>query len=166
MKKIGLILLCLISLTATAQVVADGVSADSLVTDSVKLPEELPYPAILEDMTYATVHQDSMITLLMQEKIAGVERGQTEMSGWRVQIYSSNSQTEAKAGALALQQQFDHKLDVSLYVIYTPPFWKVRIGDFKTVEEAQEYKKLFIEKYPELQSNTYVVRDEHIQLKR
>ena len=36
--------------------------------DSVEL--ELPYPAILVEMPNARVVQDSMVTLLMQEKIA------------------------------------------------------------------------------------------------
>lgn len=142
------------------------VVADTLAPDSSNIPLELPYPAILQEMTHAHVYQDSMITLLMQEKIAGVERGQTEISGWRVQIYSSNNQADAKAGALAIQQLLDGQLSEALYVIYTPPFWKVRVGDFRTIEEAQQYKQIFIESYPDLQATTYVVRDEHVQVKK
>lgn len=40
-----------------------------------------------------------------------------------------------------------------------PPFWKVRIGDFRTYEEAKEYKKLFVEQFPSIMGDTYIVRD-------
>ena len=159
MKKLCIILLCLVTLSVTAQ-------NPDVTAGNEPMSVELPYPAILEDMTNVTVHQDSSITLLMQDKIEGIERGQVEISGWRVQIYSSNNQSNAKSGALAVQQQLDGQLSVALYVIYTPPFWKVRIGDFKTMEEAAEYKKIFVETYPEMQASTYIVRDEHVQLKK
>ncbi|MBQ0118642.1 MAG: SPOR domain-containing protein [Bacteroidales bacterium] len=165
MKHISTIILCLLGMSVWAQTPAPT-PADTLATDTTNLPVELPYPAILQDMSPARVYQDSMITLLMQEKITGIERGQTEISGWRVQIYSSNNQSDAKAGALAIQQQLNGQLSVGIYVLYTPPFWKVRVGDFRTMEEAQQYKQLFIESYPDLQATTYVVRDEHVQIKK
>lgn len=168
MRKYNIIIvvICLFSLYAMAQEAPVADMGDMQTINVKEEPVQLPYPAILEDMTNATIHQDSLITLLMQEKISGIERGQTEIMGWRVQIYSSNNQVDAKSGALAIQQQLSGQLSVAMYVIYTPPFWKVRIGDFKTMEEALEYKKIFVENYPELQANTYIVRDEHVQLKK
>ena len=48
------------------------------------------------------IHQDSLITKLLEEKIAGAEGETHEISGFRVQIYSSNSQQTAKAEAFDL----------------------------------------------------------------
>ena len=52
-----------------------------------------------------------------------------EMDGYRVQIYSSNQQQTAKS------------------------------DDFRTYEEAKEYKKQFVALYPHLMGDTYIVRD-------
>ena len=62
------------------------------------------------------------------------------------------------------------KIDLPIYVSYVPPFWKVRIGDFATYVEAQEFKNNFVHQFefknnfvhqfPELMGDTYVVRDQ------
>lgn len=131
--------------------------------DSVEL--ELPYPAILVEMPNARVVQDSMVTLLMQEKIAGVTRGVMEMQGFRVQVYSSNMPSTAKQEAMNLEQNLRDSVDVPVYVLYTPPFWKVRLGDFRTMEDAKQYKDTFVVHFPQHAPETYIVRDK-IQIKR
>ena len=50
------------------------------------------------------IHQDSLITKLLEEKIEGAESETIEISGFRVQIYSSNSQQTAKAEAFELEK--------------------------------------------------------------
>ena len=108
---------------------------------------------------YATVYQDSLITKLLDAKISGAERQEKEVDGYRVQIYSSNRQQIAKGEAISLQQQLSNQLDLPIYVQYMPPFWKVRVGDFKSYDAAREYKERIIGLFPELQGDTYVVRD-------
>ena len=139
-----------------------GVRAQQ-VSDSVTM--ELPYPAILNDMPNARVMQDSLVTLLMQEKIAGVTRGLMEMQGFRVQIYSSNAPSTSKQEAMLLEQNLRDSVEVPVYVLYTPPFWKVRLGDFRTMEEARTYKDTFVVAFPHYASETYIVRDK-IQIKK
>jgi len=126
---------------------------------------QLPYPAILFEMPNARVVQDSMVTLLMQEKIAGVTRGVMEMQGFRVQVYSSNTPSTAKQEAMNLEQNLRDSVDVPVYVLYTPPFWKVRLGDFRTMEDARQYKDTFVVQFPNRAAETYIVRDK-IQIKK
>lgn len=140
-----------------------GISLRAQQADSVTM--ELPYPAILTDMPNARVMQDSLVTLLMQEKIAGVTRGIMEMQGFRVQIYSSNTPTTSKQEAMTLEQTLRDSVDVPVYVLYTPPFWKVRLGDFRTMEEARTYKDTFVVAFPNHAAETYIVRDK-IQIKK
>lgn len=128
--------------------------------------DSLPYPQILTDMPNARVVQDTAITMLMQDKIAGIVRGEMEMSGWRVQVYSSNTPIQSKNEALALESRLKEAIDQPIYIVSTPPFIKVRIGDFVTQDEAKAYKEIFIQQFPEMVSDTYVVRDEHIKIKR
>lgn len=107
------------------------------------------------------MHQDSAITRLIDDKIQGVEGGMQEVSGFRVQIYSSNSQQTAKVEAMNLEKKIlgEEDLDIKVHVIYTPPFWKVRLGDFRTRDEANLLKEEIVRRFPELQGDTYIVRD-------
>ena len=102
--------------------------------------------------------QDSAVAVLLDQAMHG-ERELVEIDGFRVQIYSSNQQQSAKGEALELEARIKEKVDQTVYVQYLPPFWKVRLGDFRTYEEAKEYKKLFVETFPDMLGDTYIVRD-------
>lgn len=140
------------------------ISTGTLLAQSTT-PPELQLD-IIQDMTNVTLVQDSSITILMQEKRDGIVRGVKEMPGFRVQIYSDNTPGKAKTEALQLEERFSKALNQSVYVISAPPFFKVRIGDFLTIEQANEYKKEFLDSFPDMVGDTYVVRDEHIQVKK
>lgn len=113
---------------------------------------------ILSEMSGVEVHQDSMVARLLHNAIYG-EQELIEIDGYRVQIYSSNQQQTAKSEALLLEKKLKDYLPHTIYVSYVPPFWKVRIGDFRTYEEARDYKKEFVQAYPERMGDTYIVRD-------
>ena len=128
-------------------------------SDSVP-PVELVYPQILLDMPNVHVEQDSLVTLLMEEKIAGVERGEQERAGYRVQVYSSNNPSRGKSEALLIEQRVKQVVNVPVYVIYASPSWKVRLGDFLTEQQAAEFRDAFKNLCPDLADYTYIVRDQ------
>ena len=136
--------------TPAATNLPEAVITDSAVVNDTLPPVVLTYPQILLDMNNAHVEQDSLITMLMEEKTAGVEHGTHERPGYRVQIYSSNHPTRGKTGALELE----------VYVIYATPSWKVRLGDFLTAEQAAEFRDTFKALFPDLADYTYIVRDQ------
>ena len=104
------------------------------------------------------VVQDSAMVMLLDEAVNG-KHELVEMDGYRVQIYSSNQQQTAKSEALDLEQKLRDAVNQTIYVQYLPPFWKVRIGDFRTYDEARDYKKQFVALYPHMMGDTYIVRD-------
>ena len=114
--------------------------------------------SVFDSLPGVQIFQDSAMYVLLDEAIHG-KHELVEMDGYRVQIYSSNRQQTAKSEALELETKLKDALNQTVYVQYLPPFWKVRIGDFMTYEEAREYKKLFVSQYPELMGDTYIVRD-------
>lgn len=115
------------------------------------------YAEMEENVTF---YQDSAITRLLQDLSTGAERELVQIQGYRVQVFSSNRQRSAKDEAFALEKRLqDAQLQTSVYVLYTPPFWKVRLGDFRTQEEAVMLKEEILRRLPELQGDTYVVRD-------
>ena len=104
------------------------------------------------------VVQDSTVSVLLDEAVNG-KKDLVEIDGYRVQIFSSNKQQTAKAAALEMEEQMKDQINQTMYVQYHSPFWKVRIGDFRTYDEAKEYKKTLVQQFPDLQGNTYIVRD-------
>lgn len=120
--------------------------------------ESAARPNLLKDMPGVEVIQDSAIAVLLDKAMQGGNEW-VEIDGYRVQVYSSNQQQYAKVEALELEQKLKENLDQTVYVQYLTPFWKVRIGDFRSYEDAKEYKKVFVEKYPNMVGDTYIVRD-------
>lgn len=163
MKKILLIISIISSLS--------DIALSQNNTDSIGVPYSIehidsmdtqPIPLIVDEMKFAIVHQDSLITQLMHDKRTGYTRGEQLIDGFRVQIYASNNQQQAKKEATELQQRIEPLIDVPVYTLSEPPFWKVRIGNFQYREVANEYKNQFLQLFPELTGSTYIVPDKII----
>ena len=159
MKKLLLILMALLPAILMANNIAPQMEETS-VADTVAF--EKPY--ILDDMPRVRVHQDSLMEMLLKEKIYG-KSAQIEINGFRVQIFSSNRQQTAKEEALVLEKKMTEALSTAVYVAYIAPFWKVRLGNFRTYDEANAFKVQLITQFPELQGDTYIVRDK-IQVRK
>ena len=130
-----------------------------LAAFSVRANDSIPSrPNIFDDMPNVQLHQDSLVGALMEHKING--QGEiAEINGYRVQIFSSNRQQTAKSEALQLEKEITDKVSMPVYVLYLTPFWKVRLGNFRTFDEANTFKNQFLAQFPQLQGDTYVVRD-------
>lgn len=153
MKRMYCVLVALLSL---AMVQAD----DQLLIEATEVDTTTVQPNfILDDMPNAAFHQDEAITNLIKDRSIGFQRGQYQKSGFRVQVYTSNDSRVAKNEALELEEKLSSKVDVTVYVSSDPPFWKVRLGDFETRDEALRYKQIINEQFPELYDSTYVVPD-------
>lgn len=115
-----------------------------------------------DSVTHATVriHQDKRIeTLLANKKFSN----QTTTNGFRVQVFSSNVQQTAKNKAFNIEKQIQEAFpDLTVYVNYTSPFWKVRVGDFKSKSEAQVFKSQLIDSFPIMKSEIYIVPEQII----
>lgn len=114
--------------------------------------------AFFDSIPGVEVIQDSTVAVLLNAAINGRQE-YVEVDGFRVQVYSSNQQQTAKGEALDLEEKMKEKIDQAVYVQYLTPFWKVRIGDFRTYNEAKEYKKQLVAQFPDLMGDTYIVRD-------
>lgn len=67
----------------------------------------------------------------------GSYTGERTVSGFRIQIYSDNTQKHAKDEAqkrAATIEAYDEELET--YVTFNSPFWRVRVGDFLNYEDA------------------------------
>ncbi len=81
--------------------------------------------------------------------------------GFRIQIYSSNRGPIARQKAFEIEKtikEIDHEMNV--YVSYESPFWKVRLGNCLNRDEASEFRRYVIEKFPDFAAETYIVPSE------
>ena len=116
-----------------------------------------------DSITHATVniHQDKRIEHLLTNKKYTNSQDQSTTNGFRVQVFSSNVQHTAKNDAFRIEKQIkDEFPDQSIYVNYLSPFWKVRVGDFRSQNEAERYKNQLKEAFPDLKSEIYIVREQ------
>lgn len=143
------------------------VSAFVFADEQQQTPDSVSHrrPLLVDEMPNAVVHQSSEVRDLLDSRINGVETQMVDMDGYRLQIYSSNRQQQAKLEAEQIKQNLEKEIDMPIYILSDQPFWKVRIGNFKSISEASAFKEEFVQRFPHLQASTYVVRDK-IQVKQ
>ena len=118
-----------------------------------------------DSTTHATVkiHQDKRIEPLLANKKHPNSSQDQITSGYRVQVFSSNVQRTAKNEAFKIERQIRETFpDQTVYVNYSSPFWKVRVGDFTSQYQAQQFRTKLIEAFPSMRSEIYIVREQII----
>ena len=84
MKTIVLIFAMIVSaLSIQAQ---DMVMADSMIVDRIAIIDTIEVALLVDEMPNAVVHQDSLVRQLMRDKRLGIQRGQVQVNGFRVQV--------------------------------------------------------------------------------
>lgn len=87
-----------------------------------------------------TVHQDARIEALIgKARPASVAEGQQVLkaAGYRVQVYAGSNTRQAKNEAHAVEASVKELFpDLLVYTFFTPPRWLCRVGDYRSIEEA------------------------------
>ena len=103
------------------------------------------------------IYQDSLILAAIDK---GLSTEAQEAKGFRIQIYSSNRGASARERAFEIKNILvskHPKLADEIYITYTSPFWKVRVGNCQTNAKAQELRQWIIAEFPEFTTETYIV---------
>lgn len=83
-----------------------------------------------------------------------------EISGFRTQVFSGNlrnSKDEAFKKEKEIKGLFP---ELVTYVTYVAPFWRLRIGDYRSHEEAYHTMRLLMDAFPSYAKEMYIVREE------
>ena len=106
-------------------------------------------------------HQDKRIEQLFLDRQA-LGNGE-DINGYRVQVFSSNIQQTGKSEAFRIKALVEEKFPKKgVYESYSSPFWKVRVGDCRTREEAQELLTELTKNFPSMRHEIYIVPDKII----
>lgn len=158
MKKIFIHLLVVLSLFAEALFAQQSVE--------VKQKNIFEKLAIPDSVTHATVkvHQDKRVeSLVVGKRYINYSHEDRIISGYRVQVFSSNIQRTAKTDAFRIEKKIKEEFpDQTVYVTYPSPFWKVRVGDFRSQSQALAFRNKLIETFPNMRSEVYIVKEQII----
>ena len=93
-----------------------------------------------QDSGTVVVHKDPRIENLIKKQIEINELTTRDarrfVQGFRILVMSTNDRTKANNAKTKIYQEFP---ELKAYLDYKPPFLKLRVGDFKTREDAEEY---------------------------
>lgn len=129
------------SLSRRASIV-EHIEADSAIT--VIMPEALEHRLIYE-APHATVE-------------ARHASGKT--GGYRIQVFSDNNARTAKAEARTRARNVAARFpQYPTYVVYSSPYWRLRVGNFRTQDDANAAAHELKEAFPRYSREIRVVRD-------
>lgn len=122
MKKLGLLLFLFVLTGVSAQAQNIVQSLERTVPGQGKV----------------TIHQDPRIEALIGvERSAVGEQKVIKTSGFRIQAYAGNNTREAKNDAYnAAARIKEYFPEITVYTSFNPPRWLCRVGDFRSIEEA------------------------------
>ena len=123
---------------------------------------ELPTDLIQESIGgegQVIIHQEVGIPFLLDTHIE-MNKRQRYFDGYRIQLYSSSGQ-KAKHEALEVKGDILELFpDEAVYISFTAPFWRVRVGNYRNKHEALGLMSRLKKEFP----NSYVVKDSSIKL--
>ena len=128
MKKLGVLLLVLVSLPLMAQ--------DNIVD---RLEQTVDGQGMI------TIHQDARLdSLLGMVYDPAMSKGKKiQTIGYRIQIYAGGNTRYAKEEALKAAQYVKTKFpEIPVYTEFVAPRWVCRVGDYKTIEEADQVMRM------------------------
>jgi hypothetical protein len=109
------------------------------------------------DTSAVVVVKDPRVDMLVRKQIEINEEttrdSRRNMPGFRIQVINSPDRTKVFAAKAKVYQQFP---DLKPYLLYQAPNYKLKVGNFKTQEEAEEMQKQMAQYFP---SGLYIIRD-------
>ena len=131
-------------------------------------PQEIGHKKFFEGLAKPDSISHAVVKVVqdvrIEKLVVGVEAVAVQtVSGYRVQVFSTNVQRTGKTEAFQVEKDILEQFpDVAVYVNYTSPSWKVRVGDFINQAEALSFKENLISAFPALRRGIYVVPEQVI----
>ena len=103
------------------------------------------------------VHKDPRIELLINKQIEINEyttrNARRNVQGYRILVINTNDRAKATEAKARIYQKFR---ELPAYLMYQSPFYKLKVGNFREREEAEQYLADIQRLFP---TGVFVVRD-------
>lgn len=117
-----------------------------------------------------TVYEDESITHILGRPMGPSRTIYTDaegsvryykMRGYKVQAFSGNNQRTSRDEAYRKQSLINNQFpDLETVVLFESPFWRLRVGNYKSRGEAEEAMRDLKNSFPSFGKEMYVVVDE------
>jgi hypothetical protein len=98
--------------------------------------------AFAQDTSSVVIHKDPRIDLLVRKQgdvnAAFKKANARTARGFRLLVINTNKRDEAIAAKTKVYTNFP---ELKAYLVYQSPYFKLKVGNFRNREEAQDYQK-------------------------
>ena len=95
-----------------------------------------------QDTSSVVVHKDPRLDLLLKKQgdiNAAIKKANARTAkGYRLLVINTNKRDDAIAAKTKVYSNFP---ELKAYLVYQSPYFRLKVGNFKTREEAQQYQK-------------------------
>lgn len=98
--------------------------------------------AVAQDTSSVVIHKDPRLDLLLRKQgeanAAFIKANSRTARGFRLLVVNTNKRDEAIAAKTKVYTNFP---ELKAYLVYQSPYFRLKVGNFKTRDEAQQYQK-------------------------
>jgi len=109
------------------------------------------------DSGTVVLQKDARVDLLIKKQIQITEEttrdSRRNIPGFRIQVINSSDRNKVFAVKTKVYQQYP---ELKPYLMYQPPNYKLKLGNFRTAEEAQPYLDQLTKQFP---TGVYIIHD-------
>ena len=95
-----------------------------------------------QDTSSVVVHKDPRLEILLKKQggvNAAIKKANARTAkGYRLLVINTNKRDEAITAKTKVYTNFP---ELKAYLVYQSPYFKLKVGNFRTREEAQQYQK-------------------------
>ncbi|MBC7849110.1 MAG: SPOR domain-containing protein [Chitinophagaceae bacterium] len=110
-----------------------------------------------QDSNSVVVHKDPRIDILVRKQIEVNELTTREarryVHGFRLLVISTNNRAKADEAKMTVNKNFP---EITAYLMYQSPYFKLKVGNFRDQKEAESYLKKLQAFFP---TGVYMIRD-------
>lgn len=149
-------------------ILAVGLAASAEQSDSLNIVQQIEAPGNIT-VTLPDGLLQRLVTARQQsqqsegddsEKVASETKRNTSRVGYRVQVFDDNNVRTAKHDAQNRKRQMQSRFpEFGVYMQFNSPYWRVKVGDFRTRSEADAALAAIKAAFPSISNQMRVVRD-------
>ncbi|MEP6749096.1 MAG: SPOR domain-containing protein [Bacteroidota bacterium] len=103
------------------------------------------------------IHKDPRVDLLVKKQAqineVTTRESRRNIAGYRLQVINTSDRNAAISAKTKIYQLHP---ELKAYLLYQSPYFRLRVGNFKDKDEAEDYRKSLSKEFP---NSVFLVRD-------
>ena len=103
------------------------------------------------------IHKDPRVDLLVKKQAqineATTRDARRNIAGYRLQVINTSDRNAAISAKTKIYQLYP---ELKAYLLYQAPYFRLRVGNFKDKDEAEDYRKSLSKEFP---NSVFLVHD-------